>query len=121
LNPRDWYLRQSPDVDPDLLFETIVNNQSAIWSQDHLTIYISKEDKIYILSYMIGTNKEANFKTTFQMLINSFQFIVQPEGRANGTLIKYADQPGIYLVENNQKRAFKSGEIFESLGFKWKM
>ena len=119
LNPRDWYLRQSPDVDPDLLFETIVNNQSAIWSQDHLTIYISKEDKIYILSYMIGTNKEANFKTTFQMLINSFQFIVQPEGRANGTLIKYADQPGIYLIENNQKRAFESGEIFERLGFEW--
>jgi len=119
LNPRDWYLRQSPDVDPDLLFETIVNNQLAIWSQDYLTIYISKEDKVYILSYMIGTSEEANFKTTFQMLINSFQFIVQPEGRANGTLIKYADQPGIYLIENNQKRAFESGEIFERLGFEW--
>ena len=119
LSPKDWYLRQSPDVDPDLLFETIVNNQQAIWSQDHLTIYISKEDRVYILSYMVGTNKEANFKTTFQMLINSFQFIVQPQGRANGTLIKYPDQPGIYLIENNQKRAFKSGEIFEKLGFKW--
>ncbi|OQX71182.1 hypothetical protein B6D52_02385 [Candidatus Parcubacteria bacterium 4484_255] len=119
LNPKDWYLRQAPDVDSDLLFETVVNNQSAIWSQDHLTIYISKEDKVYILSYMVGTSEEANFKSTFQMLINSFQFIVQPQGRANGTLIKYPDQPEIYLIENNQKRAFESGEIFEKLGFKW--
>ncbi|MCD6442260.1 hypothetical protein J7L24_01825 [bacterium] len=119
LNPKDWYLRQAPDVDSDLLFETVVNNQSAIWSQDHLTIYISKEDKVYILSYMVGASEEANFKTTFQMLINSFQFIVQPQGRANGTLIKYPDQPEIYLIENNQKRAFESGEIFEKLGFKW--
>ncbi len=119
LNPKDWYLRQAPDVDPDLLFETIINNQSAIWSQDHLTIYINKEDKVYILSYTVGTNEEANFKTTFQMLINSFQFIVQPQGRANGTLVKYPDQPGIYLIENNQKRAFESGEIFEKLGFQW--
>jgi len=119
LNPKDWYLRQAPDVDSDLLFETVVNNQFAIWSQDHLTIYISKEDKVYILSYMVGASEEANFKTTFQMLINSFQFIVQPQGRANGTLIKYPDQPEIYLIENNQKRAFESGEIFEKLGFKW--
>ncbi len=119
LNPRDWYLRQSPDVNPDLLFETIVNDQSAVWSQDHLTIYVTKEDKVYILSYMVGSSEEANFKTTFQMLINSFQFIVQPQGRADGTLIKYADRPEIYLIENNQKRAFESGEIFEKLGFKW--
>ena len=119
LNPKDWYLRQAPDVDSDLLFETVVNNQPAIWSQDHLTIYINKEDKVYILSYMVGTNEKANFKTTFQMLINSFQFIVQPQGRANGTLIKYPDQPEIYLIEKNQKRAFESGEIFEKLGFEW--
>ncbi len=119
LSPKEWYLRQAPDVDSDLLFETIVNNQSAIWSQDHLTIYINKEDKVYILSYMVGTSEIANFKTTFQMLINSFQFIVQTQGRANGTLIKYPDQPGIYLIENNQKRAFESGEIFEKLGFEW--
>jgi len=119
LSPRDWYLRQSPNIDPDLLFETIVNDQPAIWSQDYLTIYISKGDKIYLLSYMLGTVQKANFKTTFEMIINSFQFIVQSQGRADGTLIKYPDQRGVYLIENNRKRAFLSGEIFEKLGFKW--
>ena len=119
LNLKDWYLRQAPGVNPDLLLESIVNNQPAVWSQDHLTIYIGKKDKVYILSYMIGASEEANFKTTFQMLINSFQFIVQPKGRADGTLIKYPNKPEIYLIENNKKRAFKSGEIFEKLGFKW--
>ncbi len=119
LSPKDWYLRQSPHTDESLLYSTLVNNQEAVWNQEHLTIYINKDDRVYILSYNVGTEEEANFKTTFEMLINSFQFVIQSQGRPDGTLIKYPDQPGIYLIESNKKRAFASGEIFEKLGFKW--
>jgi flagellar basal body-associated protein FliL len=119
LNPTDWYLRQSPNLDAETLLEVVVHEQPAVWSADRLTIYVARQDKIYLLSYLLGTSSEANFKTTFQMMINSFQFVTQPQGRANGTLIKYPNQPEVYLIENNKKRAFVSGEVFERLGFKW--
>jgi len=119
LSPTDWYLRQSPKVDRTLLFETVINNSEAVWNSEHLTVYLIKEDRVYILSYNTGTEKEANFKTIFEMLINSFQFVVQPQGRPDGTLIKYPDKPEIYLIEKGLKRAFQSGEIFERLGFRW--
>ncbi|MBU4369314.1 hypothetical protein KKG58_00955 [Patescibacteria group bacterium] len=119
LKPVEWYLRQSPSVDQSLLYSTIVNNQEAVWNPEHLTLYISKNSRIYILSYNVGTEKEANFKTSFELMINSFRFVVQPQGRADGTLIKYPDQPGVYLIESGKKRAFTSGEVFERIGFKW--
>ena len=119
LSPKEWYLRQSPDIAEELLFETIIDNQPAIWNPEKLTIYTAKEDRVYAISYNIGIEKKSNFKTCFEMLINSFQFIVQIQGRPNNTLIKYPDSPGVYLIENNKKRAFQSGEIFEMIGFKW--
>ena len=119
LSPVEWYLRQSPSVDESLLYSTIVNNQEAVWNQEHLTLYISKDSRVYILSYNVGTEREANFKTSFELMINSFQFVVQPQGRADGTLVQYPDQPEVYLIESGKKRAFVSGEIFVRIGFKW--
>jgi len=119
LNPIAWYLQQSPQTEESSLYPSIINNQEAVWNPDHLTVYIAKEDKIYILSYNVGTEKQANFKATFQSLINSFQFIIQPQGRPDNTLIKYPDQPGVFLIQNGKKRPFSSGEVFEKLGFKW--
>lgn len=118
LSAADWYLKQSPNVDKNLLTTVLVNNYEAVWNPEHLTIYIIKEDKVYILSYNVGTEKEANFKTTFEMIINSFQFVVKTVSRPDGSLIKYGGQEQIYLIDNGKKRAFASLELFEKLGFK---
>ncbi|MDD3102066.1 MAG: hypothetical protein PHE59_02890 [Patescibacteria group bacterium] len=118
----DWYLKQSPTTERNLLTNITVNNQPALWSSDHLTIYIAKDENVYTVSYNVGTEKEANFKATFKMLINSFQFIIPSSpvsSRPDGTLIKYPDSAMVYLIENGSKRVFKSGEIFEKLGYKW--
>lgn len=37
----------------------------------------------------------------------------------NGYLIKNVKNPTVYLIFNNEKRAFSSGEVFEKLGYKW--
>ncbi|MGC9049090.1 MAG: hypothetical protein ACP5IX_02650 [Patescibacteria group bacterium] len=133
LTPKNWYLKQATNVNPDDIREATVVNQPAIWSPERLNLYISKEDKIYILTYNLGTEEEANFKATFKMIIKSFQFteiekeeVVVPEGkyrgtRPDGTLIKYATSTTVYLLENGKKRPIKSPEAYERLKFvKWK-
>jgi len=75
LSPKDWYLEKSPGVNPLLIKEDIVGGLNGAWSADGLNLYLSKGDKIYILSYDVGTETLANFKSTFQMLIKSFGFI----------------------------------------------
>jgi hypothetical protein len=39
----------------------------------------------------------------------------------DGDLLKStsANEPGVYLISNGEKRAFNSGETFEKLGYKW--
>jgi len=111
LSPAEWYLRQSPNIEEDLLYSVVINEQTAVWNPERSTVYITKDDRVYILSYNIGTEREANFKTTFRMMINSFRFVTQPQGRPDGTLISYPDQPEVYLIQNGQKRAFASGEV----------
>ncbi len=119
LSPEEWYLNQGSLSNGSKLVETTVNNQPAVWNPNHSTIYIARDNKIYAVSYKVGTEKNANFKSTFKMIIKGFQFVTQPEGRPDGTLIKYPDEPGVYLIDDGQKRPFKSGEIFKQLGFKW--
>jgi uncharacterized protein YpmB len=132
LTPKEWYLKQAPQVDPMQVKEVTFATSTAVWSPDRLNLYIGKDDKIYILTYNLGTEEEANFKTTFRMLIKSFQFIkkteeeiVVPEGkfrgtRPDGTLIKYPDSNTIYLLENGKKRPIKSPSVYQRLGYtKW--
>jgi len=38
----------------------------------------------------------------------------------NGELVKAPDNPNVYFISNNLKRLISSGEVFESLGYKWK-
>ncbi len=44
---------------------------------------------------------------------------VSPIRFDNGELIKSQGSPAVYLIQDNQKRAFATGEIFEELGYKW--
>lgn len=37
----------------------------------------------------------------------------------DGELLKSSISPAVYLITNGQKRAITSGEVFESLGYKW--
>lgn len=44
---------------------------------------------------------------------------VSPVRFDDGELIKDQSSPAVYLIQDGQKRAFSTGEIFESLGYKW--
>jgi len=129
LSPKDWYLKEATGANPAEITETTVAGQPAVWNPDHLNLYVGLDNKIYILTYNLGTEQEANLKTTFKMMIKSFQFLNQesqeesmPEGkyrgnRPDGTLIKYANSPAIYLLENTKRRPIKSEAALTRLGY----
>jgi hypothetical protein len=51
--------------------------------------------------------------------LESFQTL-SPYRFGSGEILKADNSPAVYLIENGKKRAFSSGEIFESLGYQWK-
>lgn len=72
LSSYDWYLSQFSDASGEI--ETItVNERDAVQSADGMNIYLADGDMVYILAYNIGLKSSADFKTTFKMMINSFQ------------------------------------------------
>ncbi|MBU4332232.1 hypothetical protein KKD19_01115 [Patescibacteria group bacterium] len=70
----DWYLDQSPGVQAAQVRISDINGHRIIWSPGGSTAYIAKENLIYLITYNMGIREEASFKTTFELLINSFQF-----------------------------------------------
>jgi hypothetical protein len=75
LSAKNWYLQKSPQIDPVTVKEETIGGLDGAWSPDGLNLYLAKGDKIYIISYNIGTETLANFKSTFQMIIKSFGLI----------------------------------------------
>jgi hypothetical protein len=73
----DWYVRQSPGADLNLLErKTLKIGYAALLSPDKLTYYIqapNKPDQIFLINYNIGNLTEINFLTTLQMMVNSFR------------------------------------------------
>jgi hypothetical protein len=75
----NWFLRLSPGADLNLLEKiTTSKGYEALVSPDKLTYYIldpNTQDKVYVLTYNIGTLSEINFLSTFRMMINSFTVV----------------------------------------------
>lgn len=44
---------------------------------------------------------------------------VSPAIFNDGELLKTESSPGVYVIDNGQRRVFASGDIFEELGYKW--
>jgi len=118
LSLSEWYKKQSTITEENLQ-ETLINGISTFFGPDKLTLYLAHDDKVYVFSYKIVVEKEANFKTTFKTMINSWQFFEKKQARSDGSLIKYPDETTVYLIENGKKRPLKSNEIFEASGFQW--
>lgn len=70
----DWYLNESPGVSPaEVGTATTKSGMSGIESPNGLTDYFSSGNKIYAIIYNIGIKTELEYKSTFEMMINSFK------------------------------------------------
>ena len=129
LTPRAWYLKMSPQTDSTQVLDAVVAGQPAVWSPDHLNVYVGHNGKIYTLTYSLGAEQEVNFKTTFKMFIKRFQFLINqqsgeenmPAGyyrgnRPDGTVIKYTASPAVYIIQGGLKSAIPSEAVLTKLG-----
>lgn len=74
----DWYLEKAPDVNKsDLKSYTTTEKLTVIESPDAFTVYLAKEDTVYIINYNIGLKETADFPALFGMIVNSFQFLTK--------------------------------------------
>ncbi|MFA5134327.1 MAG: thrombospondin type 3 repeat-containing protein [Patescibacteria group bacterium] len=77
LGARDWYLTKSPGIDSTqiLSVSTWDGKLVGVKSPDGSTVYYTKGDNAYVISYNINILSEANFLTTFEMMYQSFVVI----------------------------------------------
>ncbi len=69
----DWYVTQNPGVSPSAVRRfTSKSGLEGIQSDDGLISYLKGKDKIYTLTYAPGSQTQLYFRSTFQMMINSF-------------------------------------------------
>ncbi|MFC1662652.1 hypothetical protein ACFL04_00605 [Patescibacteria group bacterium] len=73
LTAKNWYLNLNPTTNPSLIKTISVNGLEGVRSLDGQTVYLSKADKIYILVYNVGNLETANFRATYEMMLQSFK------------------------------------------------
>lgn len=76
--------------------------KAPIWDKIFLKVKFK-----YKLITKVTPGKLSAYKTVDPVLFN------------DGELLKSANSPAVYVVENKLKRVFVSGELFEKMGYKW--
>lgn len=83
--------------------------------------FVIEETKAPVIDKIFLSTKFKN-KTIFPVSeteLNSYQ-TVSPILFDNGELLKANNSPAVYLIQDEQKRAFLNGTVFEELGYQWK-
>ncbi|OGY46038.1 MAG: hypothetical protein A2731_02185 [Candidatus Buchananbacteria bacterium RIFCSPHIGHO2_01_FULL_39_8] len=83
LNPNNlallnWYQEQFPAISLDSVTQVRINNLSGIRSADQATYYLVNPDnlsRIYLITYNTGSLEEANFITTFNVMVKNFRLL----------------------------------------------
>jgi hypothetical protein len=71
----DWYLDANPGAKPSQVQQFFTKSGlEGVRGPDGRTAYISADKHVYIISYAPGLQTETYFRSTFQMMINSFEF-----------------------------------------------
>jgi|GEM_PF-776872 hypothetical protein len=75
LSIQEWYSYFSPGSSLSNLEYFENGNLVGVKTKDGLNIYISSENQVYIISYIIINTEELNYSKTFEMFSNSFKMI----------------------------------------------
>ena len=69
---KQWYLEQFPEINGKDLESFELTGVVGVKSIDGLTGYVASGDTILVVTYNIGTRSQANFLTTFEMMLHTF-------------------------------------------------
>ncbi len=73
--PPDWYQTNNPQADVTKVRAVAFNGLEGIISEDWTTVYLFKDAKVYGLTYTLGSVSQANYWTTFDMMMRSFKLV----------------------------------------------
>lgn len=82
LSIEDWYTLQVGDEASEYLLADI-NGFDAVVSSNGLTYYIGDQDKVFIVTYNYGTKERINYRTSFLMILDTFERRVREESKVN--------------------------------------
>ena len=106
----EWYLEKAPDVAATEL-KKYKNHAdlSLIESPDAFTIYVDREDEVYIINYNIGLNDEASYPSLFGVIVNSFEFTEKKEAVKAPSLSSLRSFLGLASIDINEEGVGFSG------------
>ena len=117
------------DIKDDQFISFYLDGLDVIYPDETL-IKREDNDKIYYIEDKM--RREITSSTLMSVLgfdfnsvvsVNNDEFNHFPESRTmkypNNSLIRSADSPSIYLIENEKKKEFTSAVLFETAGYKW--
>lgn len=70
----EWYASLYEDVDPSDLEAVTVDSLQGIVSPDGFAYYLADESYIIGIIYNFGTKDQIQFRTTFEMMVNTFAY-----------------------------------------------
>ncbi|MDZ4221518.1 MAG: hypothetical protein U1C18_01440, partial [Patescibacteria group bacterium] len=70
----DWFRGQSPSLANVALDVAAVGGKPGVWSPDGLTLYVSSDGLIYIITYNNGTRDDVSWPNAFEYFYKSFSF-----------------------------------------------
>lgn len=73
--PKNWYQTNNPQADVSKVRAVAFNGLEGIISEDWTTVYLFKDAKVYGLTYTLGSVSQANYWTTFDMMMRSFKLV----------------------------------------------
>lgn len=73
--PKQWYQTNNPQANVNNVRTMAFNGLEALISEDWSTVYYFHGTKVYGLTYTTGSLSQANYWTTFDMMMRSFQLV----------------------------------------------
>ena len=102
-----------------------ISSGSLVRGSGYKVYFISGNNKLWIKSASVFN--KLGYKWDWIQTIDNVYLNEYKEGKSiesskyhpDGTLIKYADSPAVYLLEDKKKRPFSSAESFVKKGYSW--
>jgi flagellar basal body-associated protein FliL len=67
-----WYQIKNPTISTTNFRSFLVDNFPALQTPDGLITYVAVGNKVFVISYNLGTINEANYITTYRLFLKSF-------------------------------------------------